>query len=173
VAAPELHIDVALQRLDMVVDGAVERSYAISTALNGVGEVQGSGCTPRGLHRIKAKVGAGCAPGTVFVGRRATGEVYSPALAAQHPGRDWILSRILWLTGCEPSVNRGGPVDTLRRYIYLHGCPDGLPMGVPASHGCVRMTNADVIDLFDRVAVGTWVHIDGAPAPSPRKGAAP
>ncbi|MBU0889784.1 MAG: L,D-transpeptidase [Gammaproteobacteria bacterium] len=172
-AAPELHIDVALQRLDMVVDGAVERSYAISTALNGVGEVQGSGCTPRWLHRIKAKVGAGCAPGTVFVGRRATGEVYSPALAAQHPGRDWILSRILWLTGCEPSVNRGGAVDTLRRYIYLHGCPDGLPMGVPASHGCVRMTNADVIDLFDRVAVGTWVHIDGAPAPSPRKGAAP
>lgn len=161
----ELHIDIALQQLRLVHDGATLRSYAVSTALNGVGEVHGSGCTPRGLHRVRAKVGAGCAPGAVFVGRRATGEIYSPVLAAEHPGRDWILSRILWLTGCEPGANRGGAVDTLRRYIYLHGCPDGLPMGVPASHGCVRMTNADVIDLFDRVAVGTQVHIvDGASA---------
>ena len=162
-AGPEVHIDVARQQLHLMVDGAILRTYPVSTALNGVGEHNGSGCTPRGLHRVRAKVGAGCAPGTVFVGRRATGEIYSPALAAEHPGRDWILSRILWLTGCEPGINRGGAVDTLRRYIYLHGCPDGLPMGVPASHGCVRMTNADVIDLFDRVAVGTRVHIiDGA-----------
>ncbi len=137
--------------------------YAISTALNGVGEVNGSGCTPRGQHRVRAKVGAGCTPGMVFVGRRATGEIYSPALAAQYPERDWILSRIVWLTGCEPGVNRGGVVDTLRRFIYLHGCPDGLPMGIPASHGCVRMTNADVIDLFDRVMVGTRVTIDSVP----------
>lgn len=159
-AGPEVHIDVAQQRLHLVVDGATERSYAISTALKGVGERNGSGCTPRGQHRVRAKVGAGCAPGTVFVGRRATGEVYSPELATAHPGRDWILSRILWLTGCEPGVNRGGAVDTLRRYIYLHGCPDGTPMGVPASHGCVRMANADVMDLFDRVAVGTLVRIE-------------
>ena len=159
-AGPEVHIDVAQQRLHLVVDGATECSYAISTALKGVGERNGSGCTPRGQHRVRAKVGAGCAPGTVFVGRRATGEVYSPELAAAHPGRDWILSRILWLTGCEPGVNRGGAVDTLRRYIYLHGCPDGAPMGVPASHGCVRMANADVMDLFDRVAVGTLVRIE-------------
>ncbi len=168
-----LHIDIALQQLRLVHDSTTLRSYTVSTTLNGVGETHGSGCTPRGQHRVRAKVGAGCAPGTVFVGRRATGEIYSPTLAAQHLGRDWILSRILWLTGYEPGVNRGGAVDTLRRYIYLHGCPDGLPMGVPASHGCVRMTNTDVIDLFDRVAVGTWVHIEGAPAPSPRKGAAP
>ncbi|CAN7623277.1 L,D-transpeptidase [Acidovorax sp. LjRoot129] len=160
VADTQLHIDVALQRLDLVIAGAIERSYTVSTALNGVGEVHGSGCTPRGLHRVRAKVGAGCAPGTVFVGRRPTGEVYSEALAQQHPGRDWILTRILWLTGCEPGTNRGGAVDTLRRFIYLHGCPDGTPLGVPASHGCVRMANADVTDLFDRVAVGTLVHID-------------
>ncbi len=154
-----VHICVEKQALCLLDDDRVIVRYAISTALNGVGEAHGSGCTPRGQHRVRAKVGAGCAPGTVFVGRRATGEIYSPALAAEHPGRDWILSRILWLTGCEPGVNRGGAVDTLRRYIYLHGCPDGLPMGVPASHGCVRMTNADVIDLFDRVVVGTRVHI--------------
>ena len=114
-AGTELHIHVARQQLDVVVDGAIERSYPVSTALNGVGERSGSGCTPRGAHRVRAKVGAGCAPGTVFVGRRATGEIYSPALAAQHPGRDWILSRILWLTGCTPGVNWGGAVDTLRR----------------------------------------------------------
>ena len=114
-AGTELHIHVARQQLDVVVDGAIERSYPVSTVLNGVGERSGSGCTPRGAHRVRAKVGAGCAPGTVFVGRRATGEIYSPALAAQHPGRDWILSRILWLTGCTPGVNWGGAVDTLRR----------------------------------------------------------
>lgn len=146
-------------------DGAIERSYTVSTALNGMGEHNGSGCTPRGLHRVRAKVGPGCAPGTVFVGRRVTGEVYSPDLAAAHPDRDWVLTRILWLTGCEPGVNRGGAVDTLRRYIYIHGCPDDCPMGVPVSHGCVRMANADVIDLFDRVAVGTPVCIHSAPEP--------
>ena len=158
-ASPQLHIDVAQQRLHLVVDGATLRSYAISTALNGLGERHGSGCTPRGLHRVRAKVGAGCAPGTVFVGRRPTGEMYSPELAAQHPGRDWILCRILWLTGCEPGLNRGGDVDTLRRFIYIHGCPDGSPLGQPASHGCVRMANADLVELFDRVAVGTPVVI--------------
>lgn len=172
-AAPEVHIDVAQLRLHLVVRGATERSYTISTALNGVGERNGSGCTPRGQHRVRAKVGAGCAPGTVFVGRRATGEVYSPALAAAHPGRDWILTRILWLTGCEPGLNRGGAVDTLRRYIYLHGCPDDCAMGVPLSHGCVRMTHADVIDLFDRVVVGTRVTIHGASDPWPPTDPAP
>lgn len=155
----ELHIDIALQQLRLVHDGATLRSYPVSTALNGVGEVHGSGCTPRGLHLVRAKVGAGCAPGTVFVGRRATGEIYSPALAAEHPGRDWILSRILWLTGCEPGINRGGAVDTLRRYIYLHGCPDEFPMGEPLSHGCIRMRNADILTLFDQVPVGTRVDI--------------
>lgn len=136
------------------------REYAVSTALNGPGELRGSGCTPRGLHAVRAKIGAGAAPGTVFVGRRPTGEIHSPALAAAHPGRDWILTRILWLCGREPGRNRHGAVDTLRRYIYIHGCPDELPMGVALSHGCVRMRNADVMELFDRVNVGTEVRIE-------------
>lgn len=158
--AVEVHISVPRQQLGLYEGDALVRHYAVSTALHGVGELNGSGCTPRGLHRVRAKVGAGCDPATVFVGRRPTGEVYSPELAAQHPGRDWILCRILWLTGCEPSFNRGGAVDTLRRFIYIHGCPDGTPLGMPASHGGVRMANADVVDLFERVAVGTPVHID-------------
>lgn len=172
-AGAEVHIDVAQQRLHLVVAGASLRSYSVSTALNGVGEIDGSGCTPRGHHRVRAKVGAGCASGTVFVARRATGEIYSPALAAQHPGRDWILSHILWLAGCERGLNRGGSVDTLRRFIYLHGCPDDCVMGVPASHGCVRMANADVIDLFDRVEVGTLVCIHTALVPGQWVSAAP
>ena len=155
----EVHISVPRQQLDLYGGDALVRRYAVSTALHGVGESHGSGCTPRGLHRVRAKVGAGCDTATVFVGRRPTGELYSPELAAQHPGRDWILCRILWLTGCEPGFNRGGAVDTLRRFIYIHGCPDGTPLGMPASHGCVRMANADVMDLFGRVAVGTPVHI--------------
>ncbi len=110
---------------------------------------------------MRAKVGAGCAEGTVFVGRRPTGEVFSPALAQAEPGRDWILTRILWLAGCEPGRNRFGEVDTLRRYIYIHGCPDGAPMGIAASHGCIRMRNADVMELFDCVPVGTPVRIEG------------
>ena len=157
-----IHIDIPRQEL-LVLDGEAGETllarYPISTALHGPGETHGSGCTPRGLHRVRAKVGAGCLPGAVLVGRRPTGEMYSPELAAAHPGRDWILSRILWLTGCEPGINRGGAVDTLRRYIYIHGCPDDCAMGVPLSHGCVRMRNADVVALFDAVSVGTRVQI--------------
>ncbi|WP_339385537.1 L,D-transpeptidase [Acidovorax sp. sic0104] len=160
-----IEIDIGRQELTLLAGNEVLARYPVSTALNGAGETHGSGCTPRGMHRVRAKVGAGCASGTVFVGRRPTGEVYSPELAAQQPGRDWILARILWLTGCEHGVNRGGGVDTLRRFIYIHGCPDGTPLGVAASHGCVRMANADVIDLFERVAVGArvYIHSDHAP----------
>ncbi|TCT20676.1 L,D-transpeptidase [Thiobaca trueperi] len=133
--------------------------YAVSTGRNGVGEQSGSGCTPRGLHRVRLRIGAGCPPGTVFRGRRPTGEIYDAALAAAHPERDWILTRILWLTGCEPGCNRGGGVDTLRRYIYIHGCPDTEPMGEPRSHGCIRMRNRDLIELFDQTRIGMPVEI--------------
>ncbi|MBI1890298.1 MAG: L,D-transpeptidase [Burkholderiales bacterium] len=152
-------ISISSQTLRYLVNGQVLRSYAISTAKNGAGEQQGSGCTPRGVHVIRAKIGAGCEVGTVFVGRRPTGEMYSDELAAAFPERDWILTRILWLCGQEPGKNRYGCVDTMRRYIYIHGCPDHLPMGVPLSHGCVRMKNADVVDLFDLVEAGTEVLI--------------
>jgi L,D-transpeptidase YbiS len=156
-----LHLEVSLteQRLALCFAETVVAAFACSTAANGPGERSGSGCTPRGLHRVRAKVGDGCASGAVFVGRRWTGERYSAELAAACPERDWILSRILWLTGVESGRNRGGSVDTLRRFIYIHGCPDCEPMGVPRSHGCIRMRNADVIALFERVSVGSLVLI--------------
>jgi len=154
-----LRIDLKQQTLSLYEGQRIVRTYAVSTALNGPGERFSSGCTPRGLHRIRLKIGAGCPVDAVFVGRRATGEVYSPALAAVQPGRDWILTRILWLTGLEPGRNRGGTVDTLRRFIYIHGCPDSEPMGVPRSHGCIRMRNRDLLALFERVDNGTMVEI--------------
>ena len=159
-----VRIDLDRQCLELHVRGEVRRTWPVSTAANGPGELEGSDCTPRGRHVIRAMIGAGAAPGTVFVGRRPTGERYTPALGAAHPDRDWILTRILWLSGTEPGRNRLGGVDTMRRYIYIHGCPDDTDMTVTGSHGCIRMRNDDVIDLFDRVTAGTRVVIE-APAP--------
>jgi L,D-transpeptidase YbiS len=136
-----------------------DRSYRISTALNGTGSQKDSQCTPLGLHRIRLKIGASCPSGTVFVARRPTGEIHDPNSGANDPDRDWILSRILWLEGMEPGRNRGGNVDTLRRFIYIHGTAAEASIGTACSHGCIRMTNADVIDLFERVRVGTPVLI--------------
>ena len=156
----QIKIDVARQTLVLLDDaGQVAREYAISTAANGVGEANGSYCTPRGQHIVRAKIGADQAENSVFVRRRPTGEIYTPALGAQFPERDWILTRILWLSGCERGFNRLGEVDTMRRFIYIHGSPDEVAMGAPGSHGCLRMRNADVIDLFDRVPPGTPVEI--------------
>jgi L,D-transpeptidase YbiS len=155
----ELQVSIGRQELLLIDGGRVLQRYPVSTAQAGAGEREGSGCTPRGRHRVRIRIGAGCPENTVFVGRRPTGERYSPGLARQHPGRDWILTRILWLTGCESGRNRGGSVDTLRRYIYIHGCPDEEPMGRPLSHGCIRMRNRDLIELFDRVEQGMPVEI--------------
>ena len=155
-----IRIDVSSQSLDLLdAQDHLLRRYAISTGARGVGEKNGSFCTPRGRHLIRAKIGAGEPPGTVFVERRPTGEIYGRELAARYPGRDWILTRILWLSGCEPGLNRLGDVDTMRRFIYIHGTPDSIPMGAPGSKGCVRMRNADIVDLFDRVPLGTRVEI--------------
>lgn len=157
-----LRISIPHQTLEVLDEaGQVLRRYAVSTALKGAGEQRGSFCTPRGRHVVRAKIGAGAAPGTVFKGRRPTGEVWSPELAARHPGRDWILSRILWLSGREPGRNRLGEVDTMSRYIYLHGTADSEPMGEARSHGCIRMRNADILELFDLVPVGCPVDIQG------------
>lgn len=133
--------------------------YSISSALNGVGQFNGSGQTPLGRHIIRAKIGANQSINSVFVARRPTGEIYSDELADEYPNRDWILSRILWLSGVEPGLNRLGNCDSMRRYIYIHGTPDSEPMGVPLSHGCIRMRNKDVIDLFERVPVYCRVNI--------------
>lgn len=154
-----IEISLSEQRLRLQLHDGETREYPVSTARNGAGEQEGSECTPRGWHRIRAKIGGGCPPGTVFVGRRPTGEIYSEALASEHPVRDWILTRILWLCGNEPGINRFGAVDSMRRYIYIHGTPDSEPLGVPASHGCIRLSNRDVMELFDCVRVGDSVHI--------------
>lgn len=147
------------QTLRLVHDGVERLAFDVSTASNGAGCRNGSGCTPTGLHRIRVKVGAGCAPGTVFVGRRATGEVLTPELRERFPARDWILTRILWLDGLEPGTNKGGEVDTLRRFVYIHGTADEARIGEPASHGCVLMRNADLVQLFDAVRCGTRVDL--------------
>ena len=154
-----IEVDVSKQQLLLRQANNVIASYAISTAKNGVGQLNGSECTPLGWHKIRAKIGAGASENTVFVGRRDTGELFSEDLRQQHPQRDWILTRILWLSGLEKGKNWGGEVDTMRRYIYIHGCPDSDSFTAPSSHGCIKMRNKDVIELFDAVDAGTRVLI--------------
>ena len=155
-----IEISISQQTLTLFDNfGGIKAKYSVSTAANGVGCEKDSGCTPLGVHIIRAKIGAGAAPNTVFVGRRATGEICAPELMAEFPNRDWILTRILWLSGKEIGKNRLGNVDTMQRYIYIHGTPDSTDMGKIGSHGCIRMRNADVIALFDAVPVGTSVVI--------------
>lgn len=157
---PRIRISIGLQQLDLLDDaGKLIKRYAISSARNGVGEQNGSFRTPRGRHIVRAKIGAGAPFNTVFVERRPTGETYSPELAKRHPGRDWILTRILWLSGLERGYNRLGKVDTMRRAIYIHGSPDTADMGKPGSRGCIRMHNRDIVELFDLVPVRTLVEI--------------
>ena len=157
-----MRIEISIQHQTLTLFdnfGGVKAKYSVSTAANGVGCEKDSGCTPLGVHIVRAKIGAGTPPNTVFVGRRATGEICTPELMAQYPDRDWILTRILWLSGKEIGKNRLGNVDTMQRYIYIHGSPDSTDMGKIGSHGCIRMRNADVIALFDAVPVGTSVVI--------------
>ena len=153
-------ININQQQLDLIdCEDRLIKSYSISSAKNGTGQLRGSYCTPLGKHIIRAKFGDKQPVNTVFVKRRPTGEIYSPELAAQYPGRDWILTRIFWLSGCEVGFNRLGVVDTMRRYIYIHGSPDSAVMGKPGSIGCIRMHNNDLLALFDKVPVGTVVNI--------------
>lgn len=152
-------VDLAGQTLRLLENDAVAHEYLVSTSKHGAGELIDSYRTPRGRHVVRAKIGAGCPLGTVFVGRRPTGEVYSDTLARAHPERDWILTRILWLCGTEPGRNRFGAVDTMRRYIYIHGTPATDRMGVPGSIGCIRMRNVEIAALFDLVEPGTVVEI--------------
>ncbi len=155
-----LLVNIAKQQLTVFNDQRqVLAVYPVSTAKNGVGQRKNSGCTPLGQHIIRAKIGEGAPSNAVFIGRRWTGEIYSSDLRKAHPTRDWILTRILWLSGLELGFNRLGEVDTMQRYIYIHGCPDEEPMGIPLSHGCIRMHNDDMMQLFERVAVGTLVDI--------------
>ncbi len=154
-----LEVDIARQLLRSFHHTRELNCYQVSTARNGAGEMMDSECTPRGAHEIAEKIGADCPPNTIFVARRATGEIYDVQFAAHHPGRDWILTRILWLAGRDHGYNCGGERDTKARYIYIHGTPDSTRLGAPGSRGCIRMRNADIIELFDAVAVGTRVDI--------------
>jgi L,D-transpeptidase YbiS len=157
---PHVRISLPRQSLELFDDaGTLVRVYAVSTSKNGAGEQCDSDRTPRGKHIIRAKIGAGLPLNTVFVGRRPSGEVYTSDLGERYPGRDWILTRILWLSGCEPGFNRLRQVDSMRRFIYIHGTSDEQRIGKAVSHGCIRMQNRDVIELFDAVAPGTPVDI--------------
>jgi lipoprotein-anchoring transpeptidase ErfK/SrfK len=159
VSQPRIRIDLGRQRLELRDGDEVRVAYPVSTASRGAGERFGSERTPRGAHQIRAVIGVGAPERAVFVGRRATGEICTPESYAAEPERDWILTRILWLAGLEPGRNRSGDVDTFRRTIYIHGTPDEASLGTPGSHGCIRMGNAEVIDLCARVHVGTRVDI--------------
>lgn len=153
-------IGIPSQELDLWDENQnIIRRYQISSAGNGVGQEYGSFCTPLGKHIIRAKIGTSQPINTVFIRRRPTGEIYTPELGARYPGRDWILTRILWLSGCERGFNRMGKVDTMRRYIYIHGSPDSAEMGKPGSIGCIRMHNRDLLELFNLVNAGTEVDI--------------
>jgi lipoprotein-anchoring transpeptidase ErfK/SrfK len=153
-------IRIPQQTLELFDDsGKSLRLYNVSTGANGVGEENGSFCTPRGKHYIRAKIGAEQPENCVFVKRRPTGEIYTPELGAKHSRRDWMLTRILWLCGKEQGYNRFGSCDTMRRYIYIHGTPDSTELGKPGSHGCIRMRNHDLLELFELVSAGTEVEI--------------
>lgn len=149
-----------MQTLSLMNNGTLLKRYVVSTAANGVGEEKDSEKTPRGYHIIRAKIGAGAPINSVFIGRRPTGEIYKSGMKSEHPNRDWILTRILWLSGLEVGKNRLGNVDTMQRYIYIHGTPDEVTLGYPGSRGCIRMNNKELIELFDLVSVGCKVAIN-------------
>jgi L,D-transpeptidase YbiS len=155
----KIEIDAGNQELALLEGARCIRRYAVSTSKNGLGERNGSFCTPRGRHIVRAKIGAGEPLHSVFVRRRPTGEIWTPELHAAYPGRDWILTRILWLSGCEPGFNRLGEVDTMRRYVYIHGSPESAQMGRPGSIGCVRMHGGELLDLFERIPPYTPVVV--------------
>lgn len=154
-----LHINLSSQTLRIMTGETVVKEYPISSAKNGPGEQMDSECTPRGKHIIAEKIGEGCEINTVFTGRIATGEIYTPEMRQQNPQRDWIITRILWLRGTQLGINQDGKVDSYERYIYIHGTPDDVEIGTPGSRGCIRMRNLDVIELFDKLSVGISVVI--------------
>ncbi len=157
----EYHLEVNLtsQTLTLMSGETMVKQYPVSTAKNGPGETLDSECTPTGKHIIAEKIGAGCEVNTVFVGRKPTGEKYNLKMKQEGPDRDWILTRILWLSGSEPGVNQGGNVDSYNRYIYIHGSPDDVKMGAPGSRGCIRMRNSNIVELFNKVEAGIELMI--------------
>jgi len=154
-----LVVDIKSQTMNYYRQEKLVREFRVSTAKNGPGQMFGSQCTPLGLHILRAKIGATLPINAVLVKRRWTGEVYSSKLKETYPYRDWILTRIIWLSGCEVGFNRLKNVDSMRRFIYIHGTPDTEPMGRANSHGCIRMRNNEIIELFDSVPLYTKLLI--------------
>jgi len=148
------------QKVKQLIREQVIKSYPISTALKGIGQNKNSFQTPIGTHYIRAKIGKDLPALSIFEARRPTGRIWNKEDAESHPNHDWILSRILWLSGKELGVNRLGTIDTMQRYIYIHGTPDESQLGKPLSHGCIRMSNDDVIELFNLIPIGTIVNIN-------------
>ena len=154
-----IQVDLSRQKLYCFHNQQLVFEFSVSTAKNGPGEAENSGCTPRGWHEVVEIIGLEYKKNAVFVGRVWTGEIYSAYLDQQFPERDWILSRIIRIRGLEPGKNAGPGVDTYDRYIYIHGTPDKEPMGIAKSHGCIRMRNNDVIKLSNWVKKGVKVMI--------------
>jgi lipoprotein-anchoring transpeptidase ErfK/SrfK len=156
-----LLVKIDAQALYLLDNGRIEKSWSVSTSKFGVGNQSGSYKTPAGVHRVAEKVGADCRLREIIRARIPTGEIVPPgdASSAAPASRDMITTRVLWLQGLQPGINRGGNVDSYRRYIYIHGTPEERLLGVPSSIGCVRMGNEDVIEVFDSVEVGTLVNI--------------
>jgi hypothetical protein len=159
-----LWVDARRQRVELRCGGTTLWWGPASTARAGLGEVRDSACTPRGWHEVRARIGAGLPATAILRGRRWTGRCWS---AADGTDADWILGRILWLSGLEPGRNRGGVVDTFRRYIYLHGTAQRQKLGTAASAGCVRLAPEDIRALFDLCPAGLPVYIGLAPPSSP------
>lgn len=155
-----IKINLTLQKLFLMDNDDIIREYTISSGKNGIGEVRDTGMTPRGMHIVRAKIGGECPVNTVFRSRRPTGEIYQAGWREQFPDKDWILTRIMWLSGLEVGKNRLGNVDTMQRYIYIHGTPDEVEMGTPGSKGCIRMRNENIVELYNLVPVGTRVLLE-------------
>ena len=161
----------SLEQADILIDLSsqslvlpkIQKKYQISSGLNGIGEQENSGKTPRGWHKIEKKIGGEQPIHAVFKARVWTGEIYTEQLAQQSPDRDWILSRIMWLKGLEPNFNSGEGCDTFNRYIYIHGTPESEPLGIPVSHGCIRMHNQDVLEVYNLIPEGALVYISEHP----------
>lgn len=153
-----VYISIQQQRLFFFRDGRCEKSFPISTAKNGVGELAGSECTPRGWHSIADIIGLNAPINTVFKARQPTGQIYNAELEQQFPNEDWILTRIIRLAGKEIGFNQGGNCDTYNRFIYIHGGTEKT-LGVPASHGCIRMSNQAIEQVSNELQVGDSVFI--------------
>lgn len=152
-------VDVSEQQLSLYREGRRVGDWPVSTSQYGVGNQQNSLRTPLGVHRVARMIGADAPVGTLFEARRNTGRTVTILKDDRPADGDYVTTRILWLEGLEPGVNKGAGIDSFQRYIYIHGTAEEGRIGRPASHGCVRMGNQAVIELFDRIQEGTLVEI--------------